>query len=1080
MSQSEEHATAADQFSNELYSEDVAATAADDTGTEDLKSILKLIAAQLQDVDRRQTEVLSQMQHRLEDLEGQTKARKARVPAAFVPAFERIQDGIHQLVQQISDDRETSPSDTASHSAAPSADTTSGLDAASGTDGMAMFEQDDNQPSGFGEIAQISDPITEDPSAFNEEPMATSEVGSFPSLSEAEPFTETPALQFDQSSEVAANETIPLRSALNEDSFQDEHFKQANTASNEQTSHPTDVDTFDMVEANLGPAAQAPSTEEQLWDQDSAEALTQVYENDVLEFNEQAGNASGLPAFSNETPHMAEISQPDSETTETPIGFVSETTSVTAPASYDAGPAVDFDREWLQERFSEIAERVEQSLATARPDEQLFAISDRMEQMQGEITEVLRDVATRSDIDAMKSEEFPVEELLSHLDRTDAKLDQIASVDDKLAVVIAQLSDERFNALISEVAPSVPVSMETPEVDFDRVASVAAEAVAVRFAEMGEQAGEQPPAIDEMRELLEKFIEGQRKDHEETAGTLDTIQHAMVNILDRVEAMEMSGTAAAYAAPDAGLPETQGFADVEVAASAVQQNVGSEPSPTIESEPVTTSVLDDDYARPQYNTEEPTNETSGVIAPELEPMNAIDRIRQDFIDDARRAKANAAAMAEANELAEEAKQGAKPARKSILGSLTGGLSKDANSHSAGVEAVLSGSSPDEAGADSKIFGIRRNTVMIGAFVTLIAVTSALMLMRKDRFVSATPSEPAIERSVGAPAGQTPTAPGRDSLDQSNANGHTAPVGNTTSVASLDNVPGIKIQPAKRQLNAIELAKIEERRSMAELSSQLGTDAANASPASVMKEFGVGAESGLAQSAVQRVGMASKLDLPPATVGPLSLRLSAAKGDPSAQFEVGARLAEGKGTKQNFSEAIGWYTRSANQGFAQSMYRLGTMYERGLGVDQHHVKAANYYEQAADRGNIKAMHNLAVLKAGSSTTSPDYLSAAHWFAKAADYGLADSQYNLAVLFENGLGVKKDMVEAYKFFTLSAKSGDPESVKRRDEARAKLTSLESLEAEKLIKNWRPKRPDRIANDARAAGEEWKKRANGQYSS
>src|SRR5207244_7711100 len=35
-----------------------------------------------------------------------------------------------------------------------------------------------------------------------------------------------------------------------------------------------------------------------------------------------------------------------------------------------------------------------------------------------------------------------------------------------------------------------------------------------------------------------------------------------------------------------------------------------------------------------------------------------------------------------------------------------------------------------------------------------------------------------------------------------------------------------------------------------------------------------------------------LNLPPATVGPYSLRLAAAHGDASAQFEVAVRLAEG--------------------------------------------------------------------------------------------------------------------------------------------------------------------------------------------
>ena len=120
-------------------------------------------------------------------------------------------------------------------------------------------------------------------------------------------------------------------------------------------------------------------------------------------------------------------------------------------------------------------------------------------------------------------------------------------------------------------------------------------------------------------------------------------------------------------------------------------------------------------------------------------------------------------------------------------------------------------------------------------------------------------------------------------------------------------------------------------------------------------------------------MPSQVSLPPATVGPLSLRLAAANGDPSAAFEVGARLAEGKGTSQNFTEAITWYQKSAAQGFAQAQYRLGTLYERGLGVKADVARAQSWYERAAEQGHIKAMHNLAVLSAGRSTGSPDYIT-----------------------------------------------------------------------------------------------------------
>jgi localization factor PodJL len=225
-----------------------------------------------------------------------------------------------------------------------------------------------------------------------------------------------------------------------------------------------------------------------------------------------------------------------------------------------------------------------------------------------------------------------------------------------------------------------------------------------------------------------------------------------------------------------------------------------------------------------------------------------------------------------------------------------------------------------------------------------------------------------------------------------------------------------------------------------------------------------------------VARQSTLELPPATVGPLSLRMAAASGDPSAQFEVGARLAEGKGTTQNFKEAQLWYQRAASQGLAQAQYRLGTLFERGLGAKADAGRARMWYQRAAEQGNVKAMHNLAVLSASRDAASPDYATASQWFGKAAEYGLADSQFNLAVLHENGLGATKDSKLAYKWYALAAQSGDKEAAKRRDAMKTQLSPDDLFAAEDLVETFSPKRIEPMANDARVAGEDWKKREAG----
>jgi localization factor PodJL len=213
-------------------------------------------------------------------------------------------------------------------------------------------------------------------------------------------------------------------------------------------------------------------------------------------------------------------------------------------------------------------------------------------------------------------------------------------------------------------------------------------------------------------------------------------------------------------------------------------------------------------------------------------------------------------------------------------------------------------------------------------------------------------------------------------------------------------------------------------------------------------------------------------LPPAAVGPHSLRIAAANGDPSAAFEVGARLAEGRGLPQDFEQAAAWYQRAAERGFVPAQYRLATLLERGLGVSSDLAHARTWYLRAAEQGHAKAMHNVAVLSIGGDRGAADYASAVGWFTKAAEHGLADSQYNLGVLYESGLGVPRDLKTAYRWFALAAQAGDEQALRRRDLLRARIAPADLQEAEGAIKSWRAKPVDPQTNEPRTAGTLWQR--------
>jgi localization factor PodJL len=184
---------------------------------------------------------------------------------------------------------------------------------------------------------------------------------------------------------------------------------------------------------------------------------------------------------------------------------------------------------------------------------------------------------------------------------------------------------------------------------------------------------------------------------------------------------------------------------------------------------------------------------------------------------------------------------------------------------------------------------------------------------------------------------------------------------------------------------------------------------------------------------------------PAAIGG-ALRAAAAKGDPNAEYEIGQRLADGRGVSQNLVDAADWFDRAAKQGLAPAQFRLGGFYEKGFGVKKDLDAARRLYTAAAEAGNAKAMHNLAVLYAEGIDGKPDYVTAARWFRKGADYGVTDSQYNLGILYARGIGLEANLAQAYKWFFLAARDGDREAALKRDDVGSRLDA-QALAAAKL---------------------------------
>ena len=135
-------------------------------------------------------------------------------------------------------------------------------------------------------------------------------------------------------------------------------------------------------------------------------------------------------------------------------------------------------------------------------------------------------------------------------------------------------------------------------------------------------------------------------------------------------------------------------------------------------------------------------------------------------------------------------------------------------------------------------------------------------------------------------------------------------------------------------------------------------------------------------------------------------------------------ANGWGVAQSDAEAVKWWRKAADQGFAQAQFSLGYAYDIGQGVPQDHAQAFGWYRLAANQGS------------------------------------AGAQYSLGVMCDKGKGVPQDDVQAYMWFNLAASRSSGEAreraAKNRDRVYERLTFDQRAEGRRLAREWNEAHP------------------------
>jgi uncharacterized protein len=183
-----------------------------------------------------------------------------------------------------------------------------------------------------------------------------------------------------------------------------------------------------------------------------------------------------------------------------------------------------------------------------------------------------------------------------------------------------------------------------------------------------------------------------------------------------------------------------------------------------------------------------------------------------------------------------------------------------------------------------------------------------------------------------------------------------------------------------------------------------------------------------------------------------VRTKAEAGDAAAECDFGMRHVRGDGVPKDYSEAVKWLRKAADQDYADGQRQLGNAYFNGMGVEKDYDQAFALYSKAAKQGNIEAQASLGVCYEFGRGVQKDDSLAVGWYRKAAELDNARAQNNLGNAYLQGRGLTKDVVQGYKWILLSAAQGNQFAKKNVTTFESKLTAPQLAMARALADAFR----------------------------
>jgi TPR repeat protein/predicted aspartyl protease len=153
---------------------------------------------------------------------------------------------------------------------------------------------------------------------------------------------------------------------------------------------------------------------------------------------------------------------------------------------------------------------------------------------------------------------------------------------------------------------------------------------------------------------------------------------------------------------------------------------------------------------------------------------------------------------------------------------------------------------------------------------------------------------------------------------------------------------------------------------------------------------------------------------------------AAKGDVKAQYEVGARYAEGEGVDENSIKAYKWLEKAARQGDARAERRVGEMLLSGTGTATNAEAGLKWLHKAAVQGDVYAQTDLGAYYMNGQFVPEDKEKAFHWFLAAARQGASVPERSVGAMYASGQGTTTNLQAGIKWLLQAAAQHEPQAL------------------------------------------------------